>query len=103
MKIKFSPVLSNKKTKIIKIDENTLKIDGEIYIFDESLSVYDVDEIDIIRESYRVGNDLYIHIKYFFTIEEKEIWSNPNYYKEGGFRGSKFEDFSNLKNGSEIK
>ena len=37
MKIKYIPVYSNYNTVIEYIDENTLKIDGELYEFDDSI------------------------------------------------------------------
>lgn len=65
---------------------------------------YDQENIEEINKAYRDENtnELFLEIIYRYTQEEKLIFENPNYYPEGGYRGSKYEDFTNLPNGSDI-
>ena len=87
-----------------KIDENTISINNEEIYFNPDFIKYNVENIDGINKAYRdeETNELYLEIIYRYTAEEKPIFENPNYYEDGGYRGSKYEDFSNLENGGEI-
>ena len=87
-----------------KIDKNTISINNEQIYFNPDFIEYNVENIDGINKAYRdeETNELYLEIIYRYTAEEKNIWENPNYYGNGGYRGTKFEDFTDLENGGEI-
>ena len=87
-----------------KIDENTLEINNEQVYFNPDFIEYDIKNIDGLTKAYRDENtnELYLEIRYRYTSEEKPIFENPNYYEDGGYRGTQFEDFTELENGGEI-
>jgi hypothetical protein len=104
MIIKFIPQRSENKINYKKIDENTLEVNGEEIYFNPDFVEYNVENIIEIVKAYRdlETNELYLELLYRYPAEEKSIWENPNYYSDGGYRGSKYENFTNLKNGGEI-
>ena len=104
MKIKFSPQKNEHKINYKKIDENTIEVNGEQIYFNPDFVTYNVENIDGLNNAYRneETNELYLEITYRYTEKEKHIFENPNYYENGGYRGTQFEDFSNLENGGEI-
>jgi hypothetical protein len=79
-----------------KIDENTIEINGEKVYFNPDFIEYNVENIPEIIKAYRdeTTNELYLDLLYRYTEKEKEIFENPNYYPEGGFFGTKYEDSS---------
>lgn len=91
--------------KYKKIDENTLEINNEQIYFNPDFITYNIENIDGLTKAYRdeETNELYLEIIYRYTSEEKNIYENPNYFSDGGFRGTRFEDFTELENGGEIK
>jgi len=104
MFIKFCPQRNdNQKIYYKKIDENTISINGEEVYFNPNFIEYDTENINEIINAYRdENNNLCLLLLYYYSKDEKNIWENPTYYDEGGFRGSKYEDFTNLPNGSDI-
>lgn len=104
MYIKFSPVLKEEIIIYKKINENTISINNEEIFFPDDLSEYDVSETKEIIKAYRDDeNILFIELVMPYSEKETKVWENPNYYSEGGYRGSKFENFTDLENGSDIK
>jgi len=78
MKIKYSPVKWNEharieaepNTQINYIDENTIKIDGELYEFDnESITFPEIHSQTngIILEAHRTDEELFIIVRRFYT------------------------------------
>jgi hypothetical protein len=108
MFIKFSPQSLDPRfqevIKYKKIDENTISVNGEELYFNPDFVEYNVENIKEIQKAYRdlETNELYLELLYRYPAEEKSIWENPNYYNDGGYRGTQFEDFTDLENGGEI-
>lgn len=109
MFIKFRPQSLDPRFQEIvdykKIDENTIEVNGEQIYFNPDFVEYDVENIEEIVKAYRdlETKELYLELLYRYPASEKSIWENSNYYSDGGSRGSKYEDFTNLENGGEIK
>lgn len=95
MKIKYRPIYTGKTTEIEKIDEYTIKIDGEEYEFSNQDGDYPKisEETDGLILSAKVEDSvLWLEVKREYSDEEKPIWENPSYYDDGGYRGSKWEE-----------
>ena len=89
MKIKYSPIKWNEHAEIkapadtiIKFkDENTIKIDGELYEFDiESVQFPDIHKQTdgVILEAHRTDNELFITVRRFYT-DDCTSWDNGGY------------------------
>lgn len=70
MKIKYSPVHTNKDTIIEATGENTLRIDGVDYEFDpESVTWPEISEQTegVILEAHREDGELYVTVRRFYS------------------------------------
>jgi hypothetical protein len=70
MKIKYSPCRANTETIIEKIDENTVRIDGEDYSFDAESILWDTITADtnyLIIDAHRIDGELWLTIRRFYT------------------------------------
>jgi len=93
MKIKYSPTLATQETQVKYIDNFTIEIDGERYEFSKELVEYqDVSEQTggAIQHAEVKDGELYLTV--LFRYQDKGTWENPNYYADGGYRGSQYED-----------
>ena len=93
MKIKYSPCLATPETQIKFIDDWSIEIDGELFEFSPILVEYpDVSDQTggkILHAEVKDG-ELYLTVR--FQYQDKSIWENPDYYKDGGFRGTQYEN-----------
>lgn len=95
MKIKYSPTKTNQSTGIEKISEYSLTINGELFEFSNQDGDYPNinEETEGVILSAKVEDSvLWIEVKREYTTEEKPVWENPNYYPDGGYRGSQWEE-----------
>jgi len=95
MKIKYSPVKWNEharieaepNTQINYIDENTIKIDEELYEFDnESITFPEIHSQTngvILEANRNEFNELFITIRRFYTADCTE-WDNGEYNEING-------------------
>lgn len=93
MKIKYSPCLATPETQIKYIDQWTIEIDGERYEFLPCYVEYpNVSEQTggAIQRAEVRNDELYLTVLYRY--QDKGVWENPNYYENGGYRGSQYED-----------
>lgn len=91
MKIKYNPCQWNEyanievlpDTKIIPIDENSIRIDGELYEFDElSVDFPDVrtQTEEKIIEAHREDAELYLTVMRFYT-RTCQPWDTGGYHE----------------------
>ena len=84
MKIKYSPVhTDNQNTVIEYVDENTIKIDGEVYEFDsESVVWEDIAEQTAYRilEAKRIDGELWLTIRRYYTDIHRPDWDTGDYH-----------------------
>jgi hypothetical protein len=93
MKIKYSPCYTTPETQVKYINDFTLEIDNELYEFSpEEIDYPDVNKQTngIIQHAEVKDNELFLTIR--FNYQNKAIWENPDYYEDGGYRGSKYEN-----------
>lgn len=91
MKLKYGPVKWNPyakiqalpDTEIIPIDENSIRIDGELYEFDPlDVEWSDIREQtgDVITEAHRESGTLYLTIRRFYT-RTCQPWDTGGYHE----------------------
>jgi hypothetical protein len=84
MKIKYSPVHTDNKTTVIEyVDENTIKIDGEVYEFDKESIVWDdiTEQTDyLILDAKRVDGELWLTIRRYYTDIRRPDWDTGDYH-----------------------
>ncbi len=84
MKLKYSPVhTDNQNTVIEYVDENTIKIDGEVYEFDKESVVWD--DIDVqtgylILEAKRIDGELWLTVRRYYTDIRRPDWDTGDYH-----------------------
>jgi len=89
MEVKHSPckfneyanIQANSNTQINYVDENTIRIDGELYEFDkESVQFPDIyTQTDgVILEAHRTDNELFITVRRFYT-DDCTSWDNGEF------------------------
>jgi hypothetical protein len=93
MKIKYSACYAAPETQITFIDAWTIEIDGARFEFLPCYVEYpNVSEQTNgkIQHAEVKNDELYLTVLYRY--QDKSIWENPNYYPDGGYRGSQYED-----------
>ena len=84
MKIKYSPVhTDNQNTVIEYVDENTIKIDGEVYEFDKESVVWEdiTTQTDyLILDAKRVDGELWLTIRRYYTDIRRPDWDTGDYH-----------------------
>jgi len=84
MKIKYSPLHNDTENTVVEyIDENTIKVDGETYQFDESSVEWpDVGELTsyVILEAKRIDGELYITVRRKYTQLARPAWDTGDYH-----------------------
>lgn len=90
MKIKFSPNEYLENTTLTVVDENTLKIDEEIYSFPADIVVFDPVG-PILSASRLADGTLSLVVLVHYTQVTKGIWETER--NDGTYRGSDYEDF----------
>jgi hypothetical protein len=84
MKIKYSPVHTDRQNTIIKyIDGNTIMIDGKTYEFDlESVAWEDIAEQTdyLILDAKRLNGELWITIRRYYTDIRRPDWDTGDYH-----------------------
>ena len=86
MKIKYSPCKTDKDTSIKYIDENSIKIDEELYEFDiQSVKFPDVAEQtdSLIIRAYREDDELYLTVTRFYS-GDCTSWDTGGYHEISG-------------------
>jgi hypothetical protein len=94
MKIKFSPQRSERTTRFFCICADMIRIDDEEYQFDDGIDWPEISEQTggAIMEAHRdEAGELHITVLYQYAADQTSVWGNPNYYPEGGYRGSRYE------------
>lgn len=82
MFIKYSPCHTNKDTIIEAVNENTLRIDGELYEFDpESVTWPEIftQTEGVIIEAHRKDGELFVTIRRFYSVSCVE-WDSGEYH-----------------------
>ena len=84
MHIKYSPVNTEDKDTVVEyIDENTIKIDDEMYEFSLADVVWtEVDEQTgyAILEAKRVDGELFLTVRRYYTDIKRPIWDTGDYH-----------------------
>ena len=83
MKIKYSPVHTDKDTIIEYVDENTIMIDGEIYEFDKESIVWDDIATQtgyLILEAKRIDGELWLTVRRYYTDIRRPEWDTGDYH-----------------------
>jgi len=83
MKIKYSPVHTDKDTVIEYIDENTIKIDGKVYKFDTDSVVWEdiAEQTDHrILEAKRIDGEPWLTVRRYYTTLQRPDWDTGDYH-----------------------
>jgi hypothetical protein len=84
MKIKYSPVhTDNQNTVIEYVDENTIKIDGEVYEFDPESVVWEditTQTEYLILEAKRIDGELWLTVRRYYTDIRHPDWDTGDYH-----------------------
>ena len=94
MKIKYSPIKWNSYAKIEAfpdtvvefVDENSIRIDGELYEFDDSVIFPDIrtQTNGVIEDAHREVGELYLTIRRFYTDDHDLKWDTGDYHEIHG-------------------